>query len=64
MWRSMPNLDDSWRPDKSGILVETQKQDIPPQYRMRQGILLTLVGLPKAVLNRAAQQLIADLVAA
>jgi hypothetical protein len=31
-WRFMPQLDDSWRPDLSEILIRFQFEDIPPGY--------------------------------
>jgi hypothetical protein len=32
-WRVMPQLDDSWRPDISQILVTLTGDDIPPSYK-------------------------------
>lgn len=37
-------LDDAWRPDRSGILVMADDDDIPARYTERPGIKLLLVG--------------------
>ena len=39
-WRQLPNLDDSWRPDKSGVFVELEPVDGDT------GLSLVLVGNP------------------
>jgi hypothetical protein len=42
-WRQMPNLDDSWRPDRSEILVTAATQHIPAGYP-QDGLTLELIG--------------------
>jgi hypothetical protein len=37
-WRSLPFLDDRWRPDACGLLVVPEDEDIPPTFERRSGI--------------------------
>lgn len=32
-WRVLPELDDKWRPDKSGVMIRFQQQMVPPGYQ-------------------------------
>lgn len=41
-WRSYPELDDDWRPDRSGVLILTE-HDVPPTYERRVGLKFLLV---------------------
>ncbi|MFA7261646.1 MAG: hypothetical protein WC068_01380 [Caulobacter sp.] len=43
-WLQLPMLDDAWRPDRSGILIMADDDDIPARYTERPGIKLLLVG--------------------
>lgn len=45
-WRCLPRLDDSWRPDRSGILIvfETDDSCIPPGYEIRPAIKFLVTG--------------------
>ena len=43
-WRMLPQLDDSWRPDKSEILVTLSYDGIPEKYAQRAGLEFTLIG--------------------
>ena len=42
-WRQMPQLDDSWRPDRCEILITGPVQDIPAGYP-RHGLTFELTG--------------------
>jgi hypothetical protein len=42
-WRQMPQLDDSWRPDRCEILISGAGQNIPAGYP-REGLTFELVG--------------------
>ena len=53
-WRQMPKLDDGWRPDRSGVLIEFQPLDRDVGYS------LMLVGNP---LKTVRQQQVIDFVA-
>src|SRR5262245_29448606 len=50
-WRYLQFLGDDWRPDRSGVLIDFQIDDLPLHYPKRPGIRLTLVEKKKA-LNR------------
>ena len=41
-------LGEDWRPDRSGVLIDFQIDDLPPHYPKRPGIRLTLVDKKKA----------------
>jgi hypothetical protein len=42
-WRMMPDLDDSWRPDRCGVLIlYVGAADVPPEYSGRPGYRLQL----------------------
>jgi len=44
-WFGLPELDESWRPDRSGILISPRHDGIPPQYEAGEGIeFLLLIG--------------------
>ena len=48
-WRRLQFLGDDWRPDKSGVLIDFQLDDLPSHYPKRPGIRLTLVDKKKAL---------------
>src|SRR5689334_7138172 len=62
-WRYLNVLPDEWRPDRSGVLVDFQFEDLPAHYPKRPGIRLTLVDKTKA-LRRSFYDYAARLVAA
>ncbi len=33
-WRYLPNLGDDWRPDRCGIMIRHQRDQIPPGYKV------------------------------
>jgi hypothetical protein len=45
-WRSLPFLDDRWRPDRCGILVVPEEQDIPAHFARRTGLNLVAYRAP------------------
>jgi hypothetical protein len=48
-WRCLQFLGEDWRPDKSGVLIDFQFDDLPSHYPKRPGIRLTLVDRTKAL---------------
>lgn len=44
VWRRMKELDDWWRPDRSGVLVYVTDSGIPAHLPRRTGLILKLVG--------------------
>jgi hypothetical protein len=48
-WWLLPQLDDEWRPDRSGVLITPETNDIPPEYELRDGIEFLIVGGEAAV---------------
>jgi hypothetical protein len=61
-WRYLEWLGEEWRPDKSGVLIEFQNENLPAQYPKRPGIRLTIVD--KKALDRPFYSLVARLIAA
>jgi hypothetical protein len=45
-WRALPKLGDEWRPDRSGVMVTFDDQDIPPGYPIRPAFKLVLTNGP------------------
>ena len=37
-WWLLPQLDEDWRPDKSGVLITPQNENIPDRFVLREGI--------------------------
>ena len=62
-WRYLGFLGEDWRPDKSGVLIDFQTDDLPPHYPKRPGIRLTLADKKKA-LRRPFYDYVARLIAA
>ncbi len=62
-WRYLAGLSDDWRPDKSGVLVDFQSDDLPPHYPKRPGIRLTVFGSPETALKPGFLGYVAQLVA-
>lgn len=61
-WRYLGSLGADWRPDKSGVLIDFQTDDLPAHYPKRPGIRLTLVDKTKA-LQPSFYDLVARLIA-
>jgi hypothetical protein len=53
-WRLFPELDDSWRPDRSGVMITTRAQaKLPPQWQSAPyGVQLLVIGGEAAVTRR------------
>lgn len=45
LWRSLPEMDEGWRPDRSGILVIPT--EVPPQFDGQFAVNLILTGQPE-----------------
>lgn len=43
LWRQMPDMPEDWRPDRSGMLLVTTKQNIPPGYATDYGIKVQFI---------------------
>jgi hypothetical protein len=61
-WRYLQFLGEDWRPDRSGVLVDFQSEDLPSHYPKRPGIRLTLVDKRKAM-QRPFYDVVARLIA-
>lgn len=60
-WINLPELDESWRPDVSGILISPHREGIPPHYELREGIEFLVLGGEAAVRRPEFAALIAKL---
>jgi hypothetical protein len=61
-WRVMAQYDDSWRPDRSQILIALETENIPPQYEMRLAVRFDLIGSLAVVLEPRFLESVAALV--
>lgn len=61
-WRLLPQLDDDWRPDRSGILVTPQSENIPPAFALREGIEFMVLGGEAAIRRPGFAEFVATLV--
>ena len=52
-WRTVDIFDDSWRPDRSGVFAQLETEDIPPDFALRTGIGLMLVGNPLRTIRQS-----------
>jgi hypothetical protein len=48
-WRMLPQLDETWRPDKSEIIVILSYDGIPEKYQQKAGLEFTLIGSPEKI---------------
>jgi len=48
-WIQAPELDDGWRPDRSGVILTPQTTDIPAEFKVREGVELLVVGGESAI---------------
>jgi len=60
-WRMMPNLDDDWRPDKSGVFITDPGDGVSQQYRER-GAMKLVIGSARAISRPAFLDFICDMV--
>lgn len=63
-WRYLGDLGEDWRPDKSGILVDFQTEDLPLHYPKRPGIRLMLVGPKEQAITPAFLEYVSRLIIA
>jgi hypothetical protein len=63
-WHHLSYLDDSWRPDLSGVLIEFQDVQIPEGYGDRSALRLSIVGPIETVFKRGFLNLVVHLVGA
>jgi len=52
-WLLNPELDDEWRPDRSGFIIRDTLEDIPPHWPIRQGLVFELCGPESAIESEA-----------
>ncbi len=50
-WRTVDIFDESWRPDKSGVLAQVETEGIPEHFEITSGIGLMLVGNPNRIIR-------------
>jgi hypothetical protein len=62
-WRMFEDLDDSWRPDHSGILIAEETDDIPWRFVKRTGMKFIIDGPDTCVLNKKVILYVASLIA-
>jgi hypothetical protein len=48
-WRLLPQLDDDWRPDRSGVLITPQNENVPERFALREGIEFMILADEDAV---------------
>ena len=46
-WRSLPFLDDRWKPDRCGIMIVPEENHVPPGFQRRQGLNFTAFRKPE-----------------
>ncbi|MEZ5756874.1 MAG: hypothetical protein R3D86_01485 [Emcibacteraceae bacterium] len=51
-WRNLPDLDESWRPDKMGVLLEFAEENYPPPFSGRVGFRFTVLNKRKIENNK------------
>jgi hypothetical protein len=62
-WRYLASLGEAWRPDRSGVLVDFQHQDLPDHLSKRPGVRLTIFKPPSPDFQPLLLRWIAGLVA-
>ena len=58
-WRVLPELDDSWRPDRSGVLVSPHNEDLPERHRAQGGIEFLVLGGEAAIRRNGFAEFVA-----
>lgn len=61
-WRKFEFLNDSWRPDRSGILIELVQDGLPWNYKHRTGVKFSILGQMQTVLSEPFVRCVADLI--
>ncbi|MEZ5757494.1 MAG: hypothetical protein R3D86_04670 [Emcibacteraceae bacterium] len=49
MWRFLPLLGEEWRPDKSGVLIKREYDNIPPGYQGKIALNFEIIGRKSVV---------------
>ncbi len=64
-WRLVPALGDAWRPDRSGVLILTQKvEELPQEHRAAgSGVNFVILGGEKAIRRPGFAEYVSTLVA-
>lgn len=62
-WMQSPELDDTWRPDRSGVILSPLTGGIPEEFEVREGVELLVVGGAEAIRRPAFAALVLSLVA-
>jgi hypothetical protein len=62
-WRYLSRLGDDWRPDKSGVLVDFQTEELPPAYAGRTAVRLMIVGPLETMFERRFLEVTRSLIA-
>ena len=62
-WRYLSRLSEEWRPDKSGVLIDFQTEDLPPAYSERPAVRLMIVGPIGTMFERRFLELVRSLIA-
>jgi hypothetical protein len=63
-WRVLPQLDETWRPDKSDVLVTLSYDGIPEKYGQPAGLEFMLIGPPQKIRWQPLVEYITALVSA
>ncbi|MDG1858697.1 MAG: hypothetical protein P8I94_06320 [Emcibacteraceae bacterium] len=50
-WRSLPELDDEWRPDKMSVLLEFSRDNFPAPFTGKTGFRFTILDKKKVLSN-------------
>ena len=61
-WRELPFIPDDMRPDRCGILVVADPNDIPPGYRKMPGVKFVVTGGKETLANESFLECLAGLV--
>src|SRR6185437_1559032 len=63
-WRRYAWLDDSWRPDRSGLLLRATDDDVPDGFASRIGVVVDVLGGCHRLLPLEAMEVIGALIGA
>jgi Fe-S-cluster containining protein len=57
-WRYLPNLNDQWRPDLSGVLMDFSSELIPSEFKKDKALVFKVIDKEKFLLNTELTQFI------
>jgi hypothetical protein len=63
-WRHLAAFGEDWRPDKSGVLIDFQTDELPDAYPKRPGIRFMIVGPVETMFRRSFLEAVRSLLAA